>query len=176
MRAFVCIEITSRYIHDIISKIRDTLELKEKPIKVENLHFTLAFLGEIDSSDRVMAALQRVKMEPFHITLSGLGAFPSAKNPRILWMNTTHGSESLIQLANDIQESLMAINYYTPTKKFKPHLTICRIKHETNFGNKLEEFSNESFHSQSITKFKLKQSVLDSKGAIYSDLGEVRLG
>ena len=176
MRAFVCIEITSDYIHDIIDKIRDTLELKEKPIKAENLHFTLAFLGEIDSPDRVMTALERVKMEPFHITLSGLGAFPSAKNPRILWMNTSDGSESLIRLADDVQESLMINNCYTPTKKFKPHLTICRIKHKTNFGNSLEEFSNESFHSQSITKFKLKQSVLDSKGAIYSDLGEIRLG
>ena len=41
----------------------------------ENLHITLAFIGEYPNSEEVMDALSSIKFKPFTINLDGFGCF-----------------------------------------------------------------------------------------------------
>ena len=56
-------------------------------------------------------------------------------------------------------------------KKFKPHVTIFRIKSKIeDMTDKLEKFSSYSFGKQMISEIKLKKSELTPNGPIYTDL------
>ena len=59
-------------------------------------------------------------------------------------------------------------------KKFKPHLTVFRIKHKIDdISLRVKEYETVEFGTQVITKIKLKRSILSPKGPEYSDLLEV---
>jgi 2'-5' RNA ligase len=60
---------------------------------------------------------------------------------------------------------------FQPDKKFKPHVTIFRVKKKIeNISNELQKFSSYSFGKQVISEVKLKKSELTSNGPIYTDL------
>ena len=53
----------------------------------ENLHLTLAFLGEAPDIRRAAIALDQIQAAPFSLAVQGLGYFPSAKG-QTWWMGT----------------------------------------------------------------------------------------
>ena len=56
-------------------------------------------------------------------------------------------------------------------KKFKPHLTVLRVKHKVgDISLQMKEYEAIEFGTQVISKIKLKRSVLSPKGPEYSDL------
>ena len=71
-------------------------------------HLTLAFLGDVPDSD-LSAICQAVAssagaIEPFEIEVTGLGAFPSAIRPRVIWAGVTAPN---LKLLLDLQESIV---------------------------------------------------------------------
>ena len=58
----------------------------------EKIHLTLKFLGDVaqEDLDTIKKALQPIRegQDPFEVTTSGFGAFPSEKKARILWTGT----------------------------------------------------------------------------------------
>ena len=64
---------------------------------------------------------------------------------------------------------------FQPDKKFKPHVTIFRVKKKIeNVSNELQKFSTYSFGRQVISEVKLKKSELTPNGPIYTDLMVVK--
>ena len=60
---------------------------------------------------------------------------------------------------------------FSPDKKFKPHVTIFRVKNKIeDLSSKLEKFSSCSFGKQLVSEIKLKKSELTYQGPIYTDL------
>jgi len=60
---------------------------------------------------------------------------------------------------------------FSPDKKFKPHVTIFRVKNKIeDLSSKLEKFSSCSFGKQLVSEIKLKKSELSNQGSIYTDL------
>ena len=57
-----------------------------RPVKFENLHFTLFFLGEIDNNqiDLIQNKLNEIEFEQFKVNYSKLGFFPSFKYPKVI--------------------------------------------------------------------------------------------
>jgi len=176
MRVFVAIEISSDKIN-LISKFQSEININAKPIEPQNLHFTLQFLGEIseDVLEKVKTALNNVKFSIFVVNLKGIGVFPSLKFPRIIWVGTDeNGGNKLIELAKKIENVLMPLGF-SVDKPFKPHITVFRIKNKIeDIGKKMDEFKLTDFGTQEISEFKLKQSVLSSKGPVYLDLMEIK--
>ena len=76
----------------------------------------------------------------------------------------------LEELVVDIQKKLLSFGF-SPDKKFKPHVTIFRIKNKIgDITNELEKLSNHYFGKQMISEVKLKKSELTPNGPIYTDL------
>jgi 2'-5' RNA ligase len=73
-------------------------------------HVTLAFLGNISpSSVPVIAdALREVagRHTAFTVPTGGVGAFPSAQRPRVLWYGIEDSAAKLTNLASDVRSSL----------------------------------------------------------------------
>jgi len=177
MRVFVAIEITSDKIINSISKFQSEININAKPVELHNLHFTLQFLGEIsqDVVEKIIVALKSVKFSKFMVDFKGIGVFPKLKFPKIVWIGTDEkGGKLLTELAKNVENVLLPLGF-TVDKPFKPHITVFRIKNKIgDIEKELNKFKLIDFGTQEITGFKLKQSVLSSKGPVYSDLIEVK--
>ena len=176
MRAFIAVEISSSEILKKIQTFQDELEIKAKPARIDQIHFTLQFLGEIgeEECEQVKNVLKKIEFSQFELSLKGVGAFPNFRNPRVIWIGCDKsGAEKLSKITKEIGEKLTSLGFEND-KKFKPHLTIFRIKNKINdISSRMNEIGEIEFGTQIISKIKLKRSILSPKGPDYSDLLEV---
>ena len=100
MRIFVAIEINDKNVLDSISKIQSELKINAKPVKIQNLHFTVQFLGEVSNQmvEKISRELCDLEFTPFSISFSGVGVFPKPNNPRVVWVGTNDGVNELEEL------------------------------------------------------------------------------
>ena len=131
----------------------------------ENLHVTLAFLGEIDRADlkSVTDAAARVDFAPFDVSVGGAGRFGD-----IVWLGA--GGEEIKRLAGELRSSLDKSGIYYDKKPFSPHLTLCR---EVGFlpGCDVEKFGAavRSFEKR-VDSFDLMESVRVDGRLVYKKL------
>ena len=176
MRVFVAIEISKGEILKKIQTFQKNIGIDAKPTKIDQIHFTLEFLGEIDQVkyDQVKEVMEKISFSSFDISLKGVGVFPNLKNPRVIWIGIDkNGADKLISIANEVGIKLTALGF-EKEKKFKPHLTVFRVKKKINdISTIMKEYETVEFGVQTISKIKVKRSVLSPKGPEYSDLLEV---
>ena len=177
MRTFVAIEIINESVLNSIKKVQSELRINAKPVKVENIHFTLMFLGEISDSvnKKIQTYLDLVKFESFEVKFEGVGAFPKPRSPRVVWIGTDRQSgEKLKELAKKVEEVLLPLGFKS-NKPFKSHVTIFRIKNKmTDISEDLIKYQNEELGTQTVSEIKLKKSILTPNGPNYSDLKIIR--
>jgi 2'-5' RNA ligase len=98
----------------------------------EKLHLTLKFLGNVAEDDlsRVAQALEplRERHEPFEVSTSGFGAFPSERKARILWAGVGEGSEPLRAVALSVDDLLEPAGFGREQRPYVPHLTLGRAR------------------------------------------------
>jgi 2'-5' RNA ligase len=172
MRAFVAIEVSSKYVLNSIHKIQTELNIKAKPVELHNMHFTVQFLGEVSEEmvRKISDALNSIEFSAFSISFTSIGVFPKPNFPRVIWIGTNDGIDELEKLAAMIRTKLSQIGF-NPDKKFKPHVTIFRVKNKIEgISDKLEKFSSYYFGKQIVSEIKLKKSELTPNGPIYTDL------
>lgn len=176
MRSFVAIEISDVNVVNSIKKFQSEINIKASPVNPNNFHFTLQFLGEISEelTQKIILALRTIKFSRFVVNLKGVGSFPRAKSPRIIWIGTDeNGGNKLIQLSKKIEKLLEPLGLFSD-KSFKPHITVFRIKKKTDdITKELENKNTVNFGMQEITSIKLKKSELTPNGSIYSDIVEI---
>lgn len=167
MRLFSAIEIpeeAKKSISDITHKI-DTKALV-KWVARDNLHITLKFFGEVESSTPLLNIFKDIgkTFKPFTISLSGLGAFPSKSRVRVLWVGTDKGGEYLSELFKNIEDRCSEVGFPKEKMNFTPHITTGRVKKgELTFPD--IDFSYPPFLASNITLF---ESVLTPTGPIYN--------
>ena len=177
MRVFVAVEITNKDVLDSISDIQSQLKIKAKPVSIENIHFTMQFIGEVsdEMSEKIQDELETIEFESFEVCIEGIGAFPKPSFPRVIWVGTDEeGGKNMSKLALEISEKLSNLGFKND-KPFKPHATIFRVKNKIgNITNELKEYHSHTFGIQKVSEIKFKKSVLTSNGPIYSDLQVVK--
>lgn len=175
MRAFIAAEITDAGVLDSIARMQSEMKIAAKPVELQNMHFTLLFLGEIpdDVAGKVVAQLEGMEFLPFEVSFEGTGAFPKPRSPRVIWIGVKDGRDQIIQLAKNVEERLAPLGF-SADKPFKPHITIFRIKNgSSDITEQLSKYSSTRFGRQLISEIKLKRSVLTPQGPVYSDVGVV---
>jgi len=172
MRTFVAIEVNNKDVLNSIHKIQTELNIKAKPVELHNMHFTVQFLGEVSEEmiGKISDALNSIEFSSFSISFASIGVFPKPNFPRVIWIGTDDGVNELEKLAEIIRSKLSHLGF-SPDKKFKPHVTIFRVKNKIeDLSSKLEKFSSCSFGKQLVSEIKLKKSELTPNGPIYTDL------
>jgi len=177
MRAFVAVEINKNEVLDSIKKIQLDLDIRAKPVALDNIHFTLLFLGEISEQVlfKVQNTLNSIEFSEFNVIFQTVGAFPKARSPRVVWVGTDEeGGKQLCNLALKVENSLSSLGFRSD-KPFRPHVTVFRIKNKIgNISDKLERFNSTSFGTQKVSEIKLKRSILTPEGPNYSDLQVIK--
>ena len=172
MRTFVAIEVSDRGVLNSISQVQAELNIKAKPVEIHNMHFTVQFLGEVSEEmvRKISSELSSLEFTPFSVGFVGVGVFPKLSSPRVIWIGTNEGADELEKLAEIIRMKLSQLGFQSD-KKFKPHVTIFRVKKKIeSISNELQKFSTYSFGKQVISEVKLKKSELTPNGPIYTDL------
>lgn len=142
--------------------------------EINNLHFTYKFLGNVEVSkiDLITATLgDLLKEYESPLKINGLGAFPSAKKPRIVFAKITNHDRSVYQAYQKVESLMKSIGFAPETKKFFPHITLMRVKSSlTGFADKLLSFNNLPIGIMPTYKINLVESTLTNKGPIYNIL------
>ena len=88
MRVFLAVEISNDKILKNIQTFQKNVQIGAKPTKIDQIHFTLKFLGEIDESkcEQVKDTIKKISFSSFDLSLKGVGGFPNLKNPRVIWI------------------------------------------------------------------------------------------
>ena len=99
-------------------------------VRVDGLHLTLRFLGATpdEKQSQIAAALEAASagVAPFRVALSGGGAFPDPRRPRVLWIGINEGAALLAGLARRLDERLAPLGWPPEGRPFAPHLTLAR--------------------------------------------------
>ena len=101
-----------------------------------------------------------------------MGAFPSPRKARILWVGVEEGVDNLIKLFEAIDTKTAELGFEKETRKFTPHITFARVKKGKYSLPENTEFSFPPFPVNEIILFK---STLTSKGAIYEPVSTIAL-
>lgn len=86
----------------------------------ENLHLTLAFIGEYPSAEAVMDALSGVVFTTFDLRLDGIGRFGD------LWWAGLRESAALTAVVRRVRRALAEHAIPFDRKRFTPHITLLR--------------------------------------------------
>ena len=166
MRLFIAIQLSE----EMKASIRDVQEqFKEQGVKgnytpSENMHMTLAFIGEYNDSDRVLEALEAVEFEPFTITMNHVGNFDD------LWWTGITESKELSNLVKKIRHKLAEADIPFDRKRFLPHMTILRKPVYTAAKNLK---TNIRTTEMKVDHISLMLSTRGKNGMIYTELGSV---
>jgi RNA 2',3'-cyclic 3'-phosphodiesterase len=155
----------------------------------EGWHLTLKFLGPV-ASDRIDPLLERlpgctVRQDVFAIHLTGFGAFPSARRPRVLWigLEPDSGAASLAALAREIDEVTASLGYPSDERPFSPHLTVARLntgkgppRALPSLPSWLEERRVGRLASMRVDQIALMRSDFSPGGPVYTPVAVFPLG
>jgi RNA 2',3'-cyclic 3'-phosphodiesterase len=104
---------------------RELPSRRGRPTHRDDLHLTLAFLGEIDPERRAgcEAAAGAVRCPAFTLSLSGIGYWP---RPRILWCGTLVPPPPLLTLVRVLTEGLRRCGFPGERRPYAAHITLAR--------------------------------------------------
>lgn len=124
MRLFAAINFTDSFREGLINTRE---QLKDKSLSGnftlnENLHLTLAFIGETKNISGAKNAVDRAfrNFKSFKISTERIGKFSD------LWWVGIKENASLTEAAEKIQNELISAGFSIEKRKFKPHITIAR--------------------------------------------------
>ena len=103
------------------------------PSRVDAIHLTLHFLGQVESSrvSRVADGLGRaiVPFRAFEVLVSGVGAFPAPSRPRVLWAGVGgSGRAELVAVQGATEAPLRSAGIELEERVYAPHLTLGRVR------------------------------------------------
>ncbi len=152
-------------------------------VREQNLHVTLKFLGEIrpDQVDGLGTLLVDAAggVPPFDVEVTGAGAFPSLRAPRVLWIGIREPLELVGKLQQNIETALSRSGFPREDKPFHPHVTAGRVKGALapGWGERFAgALSGIRFGSARVESFQLFESRLSPAGAVYTVVREIPLG
>jgi 2'-5' RNA ligase len=175
IRAFIAVRIPpSPQLRQVIAQ----LERFGRPVKAcdsRALHVTLKFLGDT-RAETVPAVAQLVadavqSTAAFTVRLTGLGAFPNAERPTVVWAGIEQ-AQTLIQLAGDLEDRLKPLGFAPENRRFRPHLTLARIKSRppADLLELLNEHAATNFGTAELNALEILQSELRPQGPHYTTL------
>lgn len=122
---------------EIPDSIKQQLLTVQRPIagarwqRADQLHLTLAFLGSVGVQHLagVRDAARNLPVNPFELSVTGIGCFGHPDHPRNLWAGV-QPVEDLARLQSALNERLVLFGFSQERRTFRPHITLSRFKRE----------------------------------------------
>lgn len=96
-----------------------------KAVALENVHVTLAFLGNVGADQQacVEQVADKIQCDAFELFLDRAGHFP---RPRVLWVGCSETPDSLRQLVTDLSAGIRRCGLELDSRPYQAHLTLMR--------------------------------------------------
>ena len=179
IRAFIALELPPTLI-SLLAQVQEDIQsigLRAKWVRPENIHLTLKFLGNINPAeiDKISGAMVDAvgEIEIFNLVAEGIGVFPGIKRPRVIWVGLKGQVQVLFAMQRLLEDNLAALGYKKEKRPFKGHLTLGRFKQSVKpntIRRVLQEFGNLTIEEFTARRVIFYKSDLKPTGAVYSQL------
>lgn len=184
IRSFIAIELPEET-RQQLAAIQEQLKRSRagvRWVKPGSIHLTLKFLGNIlpEQVEEIAAAASQVVVDepPVSLCVAGLGAFPSQRKPRVIWVGLGGEVERLASIQARLEKALETLGFAREGRGFRPHLTIGRVKDRHRLQGLIQAVSTlelPEFNSFDADEIILYKSDLRPTGAIYTKLHRMPL-
>jgi 2'-5' RNA ligase len=186
VRLFVALEISDTvrsHVADLIETLSERMGAAAAGVgwvPPDRLHLTLLFIGHVDAStatDIQSRLSQPYDLEPFTIEFRGLGLFPPAGQPRVIWVGIERGSADVQRLHVETLRRLDGVPFRREPRPFSAHLTLGRFREPgpARVRRELLAVRPPKIGRCTIEAVTLYQSRLSPKGPTYVPLKRVPL-
>lgn len=174
-RTFIAIKIhPNDKMRMILDYFKQTLaEEKIKWVDPENMHITLAFLGDTNEKviPNISEKLIRMSLDyfPFELVFRSVGVFKNMRDPRVIWIGT-ETNPVLQDLKMRIDNELSEYGFEKETREFRPHLTLGRIKWISKVAaleTSIQKYKDQEVQREFISEIIYYESILKSEGPEY---------
>lgn len=183
IRAFIAIDLTPEILQrleQLSVHLKTCLEgVPIRWVPVENIHLTLKFLGDVSLANvEILKKILQTEVSNHHsfeISVGGLGAFPSPRRPRVVWVGVEAPAE-LTAVQNGVEGAMAHIGYSREERPFSPHLTLGRVSRnatsldERQIGEAIEAIKLGFLGIARVQEVHLYKSELHPNGAMYTRL------
>ena len=132
--------------------------------KKENIHLTLACIGETTQIGDVVNTLDAIDVPCFDITLSDGGAF-NRSGGDIYWLGIDKSAE-LVKLQKSIYRNLFRSGVIRDKNDFRPHLTVSR---DTVISKELVPEGKLSYKIP-VKRISLMKCTADRDGCVFTEI------
>lgn len=152
-------------------------------VETENLHVTLNFAGDVVDVE-VPELCKLIKQGvadfgAFEMSIHGVDGFPSASQPRTLWIGVDEGADQLRALYKSLEEVLSDWGVNKDRKEFVPHMTLGRLRRGARWNEELIEkvhrLRNHDGGSCLVENVIVYSSYLDRSGPTYTPMATIKL-
>ncbi len=168
MRLFIAINFDENMTDALIEMQDDLMRCKVDGnfTREENLHMTLAFIGDSDEPEKIEEVMKSVSFRGFTIKVSGTRRFKD-----MIFANV-EDNKDLTDYVKRLRHALSENDIDFDKKKFMPHVTLVRKA----TGNKEYQIQSDSFVEESmrVNGISLMKSEKGKHGMIYTEIGYVR--
>ncbi len=167
------------------TKLRNALPAKaSRWTRREQFHLTLKFLGNVAAS-RVEELTRACVLacqphRPLHLTAQGIGFFPNARIPRVVWVGIKDSDARLATVWEALQNASQPFTKEPPETDFTGHVTLGRLNRlrrneAAELARLAAEFETAMFGEWTADRVELMRSELSSQGARHTVLAELPL-
>jgi 2'-5' RNA ligase len=183
IRAFIAIDLSPEIqgrLENVLQNYR--AQLPDVPVRwvpASNIHLTLKFLGDVSLSNLDLLTEMMDKEisshRQFDISVGGSGAYPSTRQPRVVWVGVEAPME-LTAIQNGIEMTTARLGYSREERAFSPHLTLGRVSRNATsqdvkaISKALETIRVGFLGATCVEKVHLYRSDLQPTGAVYTQI------
>ena len=167
MRLFIAIQFDDSIIDALTgfqSKLREQ-GVKGNFTSEENLHLTLAFIGDYNDPEAVLDAMEASNFRPFDISLDGVGHFGD-----LFWMGLAD-NPALHAYVKRLRHCLADAGIPFDKKRFSPHITLIR-RAENKYGDEIPVYDVPEGKMR-VENISLMRSDRGKHGMIYTEVGVI---
>lgn len=183
MRLFVALPLPGAA-RDEIAALLARMKECEWPVRwvrEEGLHLTLKFYGEV-APERYDVIEESIRFavagtSPIPLRLDTLGAVPSERRPRVLWVGL-HAPSALELLQDRLERQGEEIGFPPEGAPFRPHVTLGRVREGHRLPADALARLGDSYERIAFlaTEVVLYESVLSRGGPTYEARATIPLG
>ena len=183
-RSFFAIELSAE-IATGVRRIQESFKERVRGVRwvrPEGIHLTLKFLGEVEP-DRIEAIEHKAGeviqgICPFTVEIKGGGGFPTALNPRVIWVGVEDHSGMLKELQARVEAGMVELGFLQERRGYTPHLTVGRLR--SGKGLKALAEALDAIRASDLGKMEVQEVILfrshlKPTGAEYTKLGSFPL-
>jgi 2'-5' RNA ligase len=114
--------------------------------------------------------------------VAGLGCFPNARRPRVVWVGLDEPTGALARLREAVEAEVAPLGFPTERRPFSPHLTLGRVNRRASksevreIGQVVAASMVGQIDEMTVTLVSYIKSDLRPTGAVYTTLLDAELG